>query len=636
MTVPLPRSMARTLLRGVFRPFVRAPLALRIFFAILLVLGIIGVPWLEFRVRRQRNALYAIQRLGGTCSIMPFPAKSKLQELYQRLVPPVTDIYVDEDQLKEIGPHYLQLFPRPKLHVSKMEIFDIIGRRDFEEVVALVEKYPILVHARDQHGHTPLHMATQVGHLKLVQYLIEKGALPDEVNVNDCNVLHVASGGRVVLGPEPVDSASIVEVVTYLLHRYPELANKLDRNGLTPFATAKGRLTNAASREDGPGALQIADDERMVDFWGQIVSIYVDRGADYDLEMAIARNDLARVKVLLSQPVDKQPHETKEKALQIAAFLRRHEICEYLIGIGADQSHDQSKYEYPPLLHHLEDVRLVQILLRTQPDLQARIVSSSRPIGTRILQDETTILHHAAARGVPETIALLLELGADLFATSHDLPNLSDSSVSDVTRTPIEVAAMLGRFDTARTLLSHPKFSAGSQEVRQEIVDRSLFGAADTWVELHGSYKDLGSQPKAVAVLLEFGANPQFTREGVTVMQAAVRHLDLKSPARNAQIEQIVRQLADRGASIDLYSAVAIGDYERVNSLIQTDPALANSRHPDGRPALHEAIWMKDLAMVRALLDAGADRNVVDQDGKTALELAKEIGFSVAVPLLSE
>jgi uncharacterized protein len=59
-----------------------------------------------------------------------------------------------------------------------------------------------------------------------------------------------------------------------------------------------------------------------------------------------------------------------------------------------------------------------------------------------------------------------------------------------------------------------------------------------------------------------------------------------------------------------------------------------NARQQQGWTSLHEAAQNGDPAMVKLLLDHGADRLLANDDGTTALDLAKKSGNSEVIRLL--
>src|SRR5262249_33843381 len=110
--------------------------------------------------------------------------------------------------------------------------------------------------------------------------------------------------------------------------------------------------------------------------------------------------------------------------------------------------------------------------------------------------------------------------------------------------------------------------------------------------------------------LLDKGANPNVIIEGLTAVQSASRDIHPGEKEANAKIRQCIALLKNRGAAIDLFSAVAVGDEQEVDRLLKRDPKSANSRSDEGYPALHFAIGMNDKNIVDELLKAGCDVDI--------------------------
>lgn len=75
--------------------------------------------------------------------------------------------------------------------------------------------------------------------------------------------------------------------------------------------------------------------------------------------------------------------------------------------------------------------------------------------------------------------------------------------------------------------------------------------------------------------------------------------------------QTLIRDFLRSGLELDLPEAAAVGDGARLRELLGNEPATAreraNSRSADGWPLLHLAAAFADEPAVRTLLDAGAD-----------------------------
>ena len=88
-------------------------------------------------------------------------------------------------------------------------------------------------------------------------------------------------------------------------------------------------------------------------------------------------------------------------------------------------------------------------------------------------------------------------------------------------------------------------------------------------------------------------------------------------------------------AESPLVTAIRNQDAQAVRSLLKQQRALARQAEPDGTTPLHWAVRVNDLALVRALLQAGAT-HAANRYGTTPLELAAEMGNPRVIEALLE
>lgn len=81
---------------------------------------------------------------------------------------------------------------------------------------------------------------------------------------------------------------------------------------------------------------------------------------------------------------------------------------------------------------------------------------------------------------------------------------------------------------------------------------------------------------------------------------------------------EVARLLIDNGATYDLNSAVCLGDVDRVRKMLSSD-ADAVSKAPLPNNLLGNAVWAESLAILQALLSAGADPNGLSSEGRPPL-----------------
>ena len=102
---------------------------------------------------------------------------------------------------------------------------------------------------------------------------------------------------------------------------------------------------------------------------------------------------------------------------------------------------------------------------------------------------------------------------------------------------------------------------------------------------------------------------------------------------RNQGKREVARMLIEDGAVYDACAAAALNDAGHLEALLTSDLNAARSTGAYGMTLLHWASRADSLACVKlllkrgadveALLDAGADRTMLNKNGKTAFEIAR-------------
>ncbi len=313
--------------------------------------------------------------------------------------------------------------------------------------------------------------------------------------------------------------------------------------------------------------------------------------------------------------------------------------------------------ETPPIAAYLEDVdeQLHQAARHNQLENVERLLAEGRDPNA-LGAGGWAPLHRAAFPGHARIVEPLVAAGADV--------NLPVQAVKDTDGdTPLHIAAAQGRLAMVRALLEagaeerrdgqgwtplHRAALGGKADVATYLIEKGFnvrAKAHDGWTPLHaaaGAVYD-GSFD-ILEMLLERGADPNARcAEGWTPLHAAAaqgmsahRH-DPRLVLRklDALLEDGAElEARDADGNTPLHWAAWIGyargtirvvDWTAARLLeAGADPNAVNAA---GRTPLHHAVGENYAAIAQALVKAGADRSLADNDGITPDALARKRGF---------
>lgn len=457
----------------------------------------------------------------------------------------------------------------------------------------------------DEHGMTPLHRAAMVGDLKAVRSLIAAGA-----PVND----------RVEDGTS--ESASVLHGDTAL--------HLAAAGGYTPVV---GILLDAGADVDavngiGQTALHNAAWEGHTD----TVALLLKRGAQADIQSqdgaplfcaAIAGHaDIANLLLAAGAEPNAQGGDG-ERPLHGAAEGGNVEVIQSLLKRGADPNATSSRGTPLSIAARQGHAGACRVLLRAgarrPPDLvesaveggDVETVKACLPPGGRIEQrvdpvTGNTLLHVAAERAHPDMCEFLLK--GDKHVARHD-PNASDEGG----RTPLHALAETGDFfDVVGSRMSQRR--------------RGRTPGEDTWRTLHALLKSgadparrdaLGSTPLHTAA----EAGNEFVIKGLLRFRPELAR------------EQV--RAGDRFGRTPLHLLAASGRYPVLYPIVDLfldAGADINAKDSEGRTPLHKAVSCDEpsLEFIRTLLLHGADPKAKDNDGHTPEDLARRSGNPLA------
>jgi len=306
--------------------------------------------------------------------------------------------------------------------------------------------------------------------------------------------------------------------------------------------------------------------------------------------------------------------------------------------LDRDPSLSQKGYFYTPPIHFAVregHVEIVQMLLAAGADAEW-----NGHHGTSLINMANERGHHA--------VAAVLEKARDVRGRTPPLQTREDH--------PIHAAAQAGDVHRVRELLdADPTLINDGDRAGGTPLHRAAAGSSSGVVELlldrgadihaiHGA--GLGSpggfsphdvQAIDIAIWGGFGRRPRLS--AWKILKGSLRYWlwrrFQKSCSRPHDL-RIARLLLSRGAAHDLTVASALGDFDRVKSILDADPERIRDARPNGRRALTVAIEFGHDDIARFLLERGADPTwpEINADRGGALHAAARLGNRAMVELL--
>ena len=246
-------------------------------------------------------------------------------------------------------------------------------------------------------------------------------------------------------------------------------------------------------------------------------------------------------------------------------------------------------------------------------------------VNAREQGDNTYPMHWAAAAGSVEVVRRLIEAGGDVTGAGddHELEVIGWASCWEgcddaAHRAVVDLLVAHG----AR----HHIFSAIALRLPDEVrrivdsdpsaLNRRMSRNEDHQLPLHFAVRT--SRPTMVELLLELGADPLGVDASGNTAVSYARTPEADLPVLRAIRGFTARELtsaargsrAAHGTPMDLVASVALGDWPLAERLLRENPALIQTRGPQGG-VLHLMAKRGDQAAASWLLDQGADPNAL-------------------------
>ncbi|KAF5281783.1 hypothetical protein FQR65_LT14530 [Abscondita terminalis] len=522
---------------------------------------------------------------------------------------------------------------------------------------------------KNENGETLLMIALENCEVGVADYLITRGASLNLTNNRGYSSLHsAASVGDVVNVRRHLDSGVDIDIA--------------DINGDTPLITAcfsnnrnvvKLLLERKARVELSPmnNPKQTCLHYAVEGCWDDIVSQILDTGFFVDKRNARGSTALMRAisfknphiaRLLLDRGADPfATDESRATCLHIAVSEGMIDIVEELVKIGICVNERDSGLN-TPLLSAIEcEYRAVTKFLLSVPEVDVHVENSW-----------CSPLHQAAYVGLNEAVLEIIERGFDI-----DKENVNGDA-------PLFVAFVGRRNDTSRFLWKkgaridivnsitkctclNAAVGNGCEDVVREILALGCFSVVD--LRTDSSSTSIASYINVSKILLESFMSLEQLDDNYELLHLAAAHgdfaimsallergLNINVPNKNGETPLLValrehrwviaELLLSRGADVNTIGNeygrtclhyVADSAEDKLMTLLIERGCDVNAQQYNGYTALMDAIRSGMYAMVKILLDNGADPNIADDYyGMTAFHWAASSNRKIMLDVIAK
>ena len=444
------------------------------------------------------------------------------------------------------------------------------GRRHAPgNMLALLEAGADL-NAHDESGNSPLHVAVRPGNSGGIKALLDAGATVDASNEFGATPLHGAAARAT-----PVEIAILVDAGAD--------PNAQDKFGRTPLHQA----TMSSSPESIAALLEVGAELESRDIFGWTP---LRRAAVLDLP------------------------ETKNALLEAGADPGTVEDGKSLLEAVKEASKPQHVAEPAAILADCTQwTSQLFFLLATPGDVARCIDDWASPAGGPAAW---TPLHMAAAAGRPDHVAAILRAGGEiesraLFGLTPLHAAVTNAVLPPDIKAAVEGIPNVSWPDTASRLASIAVLlDAGADSNARDQFGGTLLHSAATQ-----------GQPEYIAALVEAGLDINARDEsGQTPLHSAVS-VDLSG-------ESALASLLDLGPEADAVAERRARLAANIAALIDAGADVHARDEKDGTP-LHSAVGSGEPEYIAVLVDAGADINAQGESGQTPLHTAAAANTSM-------
>lgn len=171
-------------------------------------------------------------------------------------------------------------------------------------------------------------------------------------------------------------------------------------------------------------------------------------------------------------------------------------------------------------------------------------------------------------------------------------------------------------------MLQNPENQAALKAKMEELKDDPELGAMMKDIEENGQ-----------SAMMKYMNDPEMMSKMGKKFKEAMEDPEFRTQLKQTAEEEEEEEEEEPGKESNIINAASAGSLERLKELLK-EGADADMKDEEGRTALHFASGYGELECMEALLDAGASINACDDDKNTALHYSAGYGNKEATELL--
>lgn len=384
--------------------------------------------------------------------------------------------------------------------------------------------------------------------------------------------------------------------------------------------------------------------------------IWQKKDAEYNAFFkAITNRDLATVKDFITNrgyDINFKNPDNGFTALHYAARDESQQVLQWLIGNGAELN-AESIWGSTPLQLAAHNNNYHECVALLKAGARKTVSKGQSPLQAATQKGHQRIIDLFDYPGWHFKMADFREaiINGDTVTTQLLIDEGFDISGSDGEYSPIHYAAMYNQPIIAKQLIEarvdlNVTGYGDYTPMHIAVINRSMAVA----VELYEAGADLqrkdfiGKTPEALAAYYRFDRMEAFCKDPISTIGLFRRNKKLLRMAYLGEMDSLksevvdlqLGEIYDLDSGLGLLHGAVLGKQTELVQWLLDEPLDPNLRADQGFTPLMHAVYVNDPQICQMLIDAGASKEIRDRFGKSAVDYAREYGYSEVQKVLGQ